>query len=150
MHYRQGIHAALQRDLAWWRSPACDAEYPFACGGRAESGAPDVDATLCRIRTQRHDNRGRDAVLTNMVLVRARKGRLSAAILIDPGDGRGPLAHWPARAVATLLQLSTLQDAIRHGRLGPLPDFVAILNPHGIYIYIYIDPYRVNLMYIDI
>ena len=116
---REAVIDVLERSLAWWRqlSPS-----PLS---------PDVDGSLCRLRARRHDNRGRDfSTLTNMVLVRAVGGRLSAAILIDPADGRGPRKHWPARALAVLFQLSVLQSEIEQGRLPQLPDLVAVLNPH--------------------
>lgn len=132
---RRTILDSLERDLEWWRHTQCgrSADHSSACSGRTDSSTlPDVDATLCRIRTRRHDNRRKDATLTltNMMLLRARHGRLSAAILIDPGDRRGPRKSWPARTLAALFQISALQDAIARGSWAPLRDFVAILNPH--------------------
>jgi hypothetical protein len=120
---RQTVLDLLEQDLGWWRHS----------GRTATCTLPDLDATLCRIRTRRHDNRGKEVsapTLSNMVLLRSRDGRLSAAILIDPGDRRGPRKSWPARALAALFQVSTLQDAIARSSLTALPDFVAILNPH--------------------
>ena len=65
-----------------------------------------------------------------MVVVRSSDGNLSAAILHDPGDPFGPTRHWPARAVAVLLQMAALQERIESGALPPLPSFVAVINPH--------------------
>lgn len=84
-----------------------------------------MDGTLCRLRTSGPRN-----VLTNMMLVRSTNGRLSAMIMIDPGDERGPNRHWPGRTLAMLQQLAAVQQRIDDGKLPPLADFTAILNPH--------------------
>ena len=111
---RNCILRNLERDFSWWRErPTCTTRLP------------DVDATLCRLRSQ-----GPRAVLTNMMLLRSVNGRLSAKILLDPGDERGPMRHWPGRPVAALQQLAAVQQRIDDGLLPPLPNFTAILNPH--------------------
>lgn len=115
---QEGVLASLRSDLEWWRLL-----------GTRSGRAPDLDATLCRIRAKR-PHRRTGGTLTNMLLLRSRGGRFGAAILLDPADISGPLKRWPARAVAALLQLSLLQMAIDTGRLPTLPDFVAVLNPH--------------------
>lgn len=70
-------------------------------------------------------------MLTNMMLLRNVGGRLAAMILLDPGDERGPMRHWPGRPIAALQQLAAVQDSIDQGRLPPLPaNFTAVLNPH--------------------
>ena len=84
---RQCVLRNLERDLDWWRSRK-------GCNARA---LPDIDATLCRIR-----HMGPRGVLTNLMLVRSSNGRLSASILLDPGDERGPMRHWPAVRASTL------------------------------------------------
>ena len=91
---RQCVLNNLDRDLSWWRSKKAK-----GCGARV----PDIDGTLCRLRMQ-----GPRSVLTNMMLVRSSNGRLSAKVLLDPGDDRGPMRHWPA---------------VRHGPLEPMPRF---------------------------
>ena len=113
---RQCVLRNLERDLAWWRT-----ERSSRCN---RPRSPDVDGTLCRVRAQ-----DRRQVLTNMMLLRSSNGRLSARILLDPGDGRGPMRHWPARPIAALQQLSALQQRIDDGTLPPLPNFTAIINP---------------------
>ena len=114
---RECVLRNLNRDLSWWRKPrVCSAE---------RARVPDVDGTLCRVRSQGPRN-----VLTNMMLLRSINGRLSAMILHDPGDERGPMRHWPGRPVAALQQLAQVQEAMDDGRLPPLPNFTAILNPH--------------------
>jgi len=107
----------LQRDLEWWRTASCP--------GRNASHKPDIEATLCRVRAQ-----NRHTVLTNMMLLQSRGGSLSALILVDPSDPRGPKRHWPGRTISVLQQLAELQQRISEGVLRPLPDFVAIVNPH--------------------
>ena len=111
----QCVRNNLERDVDWWRQNV------KKCGSRA----PDIDGTLCRLRM--HSPR---SVLTNMMLVRSSNGRLSASILLDPGDERGPLRHWPARTVAALQMLAAVQQRIDDGLLPPLPNLTAILNPH--------------------
>ena len=113
---RQCVLRNLERDLAWWRT-----ERSSRCN---RPRSPDVDGTLCRVRAQ-----DRLQVLTNMMLLRSSNGRLSARILLDPGDVRGPMRHWPARPIAALQQLSALQQRIDDGTLPPLPNFTAIINP---------------------
>ena len=114
---RQCVLNNLERDLKWWRKK----QQTCAAGS-----TPDVDATLCRVRSQ-----GPRSVLTNMMLLRNVRGRLSAMILLDPGDERGPMRHWPGRPVAAIQQLAAVQQSIDEGRLRPLPEnFTAILNPH--------------------
>ena len=116
---RRCVREALQRDLEWWRSSSCH-------GGPARSDvAPDIDATLCRLRAV-----SPRSVLTNMMLLQSHGGRMSASILLDPADDRGPMRHWPARPIAALQQLAELQRAIDARELAPLPDFIAVLNPH--------------------
>lgn len=73
---------------------------------------------------------GPRSVLTNLMMVRSSNGRLSASVLLDPGDERGPMRHWPARTVAALQQLAAVQQRIDDGLLPPLPNLTAILNPH--------------------
>lgn len=111
---RQCVLNNLERDLSWWRKRK-------GCS----SNLLDVDATLCRLRMQGPRN-----VLTNMMLVRSVHGRLFASILLDPGDERGPMRHWPARTVAALQQLAAVQQRIDAGLLPPLPNLTAIVNPH--------------------
>ena len=65
-----------------------------------------------------------------MVLLQSRGGNLSALLLVDPGDERDPRRHWPGCPIAALQQLAELQQRIREGVLPPLPEFVAIINPH--------------------
>ena len=112
---RKCVLRNLARDLAWWRSrKTCQA-----------TRVPDVDGTLCRVRMA-----GPRSVLTNMMLVRSVNGKLYAKILLDPADDRGPMRHWPGRTIAALQQLAAVQHQIDEGKLPPLPDFTAILNPH--------------------
>jgi hypothetical protein len=114
------IMDSLQRDLKWWRTESCH--------GRPEqpiSHVPDIEATLCRVRAQNPHT-----VLTNMMLLQSRGGNLSALFMVDPGDERGPRRHWPGRPIAAIQQLAELQQRVHEGALPPLPDFVAILNPH--------------------
>lgn len=112
---RQCVLHNLERDLSWWRKQKSE------CGAMR----PDIDGTLCRVRAQ-HPR----SVLTNMMLLRSVNGRLQAMILQDPGDERGPMRHWPGRPVAAIQQLAAVQQRIDDGRLPPLPNFTAILNPH--------------------
>ena len=114
------IMESLQRDLTWWRTESCHGspEPPI-------SHVPDIEATLCRVRAQ-HPH----TVLTNMMLLQSRGGNLSALFMVDPGDERGPSRHWPGRPIAAIQQLAELQQKVQEGALPPLPDFVAILNPH--------------------
>ena len=114
---RKCVLSNLDRDLTWWR----DGQKNGLCSSRLA----DVDATLCRLRAQGSKN-----VLTNMMLLRSQNGRLSAKILLDPGDERGPMRHWPGRPIAALQQLSAVQQRIDDGFLPPLPNFTAIVNPH--------------------
>lgn len=114
---RKCVLANLERDLGWWR----DGQKL----GQCKSRLADVDATLCRLRAQ-----GLKNVLTNMMLLRSENGRLSAKILLDPGDERGPMRHWPGRPIAALQQLAAVQHHIDDGTLPPLPNFTAIVNPH--------------------
>lgn len=111
------VFANLERSLEWWRSGSCE--------GGPRLSLVDIDASLCRIRAL-----GPRQVLTNMMLLQSVGGRMSAKILLDPADERGPMRHWPARPVAAIQQLAVLQDQIDSGRLPQLPDFVAVLNPH--------------------
>ena len=70
------VREGLQRDLRWWRSNSCR-------GGPARLDvAPDLDGTLCRLRGV-----SSRSVLTNMLLLQSRAGRLSATIMLDPSDG---------------------------------------------------------------
>ena len=117
---RQCVIRNLERDLKWWQEHR-GAKENQRCAARR----PDVDGTICRMRLH-----GQRAMLTNTMLLRSSNGRLSATILLDPGDERGPMRHWPARPVAALQQLTQVQGLIDAGRLAPLPDFTAILNPH--------------------
>ena len=119
---RQCVLACLERDLEWWRRSSCRRQAPRS------KRSPELDATLCRLRSQGGELKSR--VLTNMVVVRSIDGNLSAAVLHDPGDPFGPSRHWPARAVAVLLQMASLRDRIMDGALPPLPSFVAVINPH--------------------
>ena len=105
---RQCVLRNLERDLAWWRT-----ERSSRCN---RPRSPDVDGTLCRVRAQ-----DRRQVLTNMMLLRSSNGRLSARILLDPGDGRGPMRHWPARPIAALQQLSALQQRSTMARCRRCP-----------------------------
>lgn len=116
---RRCIMDSLHRDLEWWRTASC-AEQPDA-----SPGPPNIEATLCRVRAQ-----NKHTVLTNMLLLQSRGGKLSALILVDPNDPRGPKRHWPGRTISALQQLAELQQQMHDGVLPPLPDFVAILNPH--------------------
>ena len=117
---RRCIMHSLQRDLKWWRTESCHGspEPP-------DAHLPDIEATLCRVRAQNPHT-----VLTNMMLLQSRGGNLSALCLVDPGDERGPRRHWPGRTIAAIQQLAELQQRVHEGALPPLPDFVAILNPH--------------------
>lgn len=114
---RQCVLDGLKRDLEWWRTDSCR--------GRPQPAKADLDATLCRLRSV-----SSRAVLTNMLLLRSAGGRMSAAIMLDPSDERGPMRHWPARPVAAIQQLAELQRRIDSRDLPPLPDFTAVLNPH--------------------
>ena len=116
---RSAVLDSLHRDLEGWRLL-----------GANSSRFPDMESTLCRIVANRPDRGKGNPTLSNTVLLRSLNGGLSAAVLIDPADSAGPAGHWPARAVAMLLQLSVLQEAINVGTLDPLADFVALLNPH--------------------
>jgi hypothetical protein len=107
----------LALDLKWWRHESCR--------GRQQPATFDLEGTLCRLRAV-----SPRAVLTNMLLLRSLGGHLSATILLDPSDERGPMRHWPARPVAALQQLADLQQRIDARELPELPDFTAILNPH--------------------
>ena len=112
---RQCVLNNLERDLAWWKNRRnCPRNEP-----------PDIDGTLCRLRML-----GDRQVLTNFMLVRSHNGRLSAATLLDPGDDKGPMRHWPGRTVAAVQQLAAVQERIDAGLLPPLPNLTAILNPH--------------------
>ena len=115
---RECVLRNLDRDVSWWRRQKKDCDL-------ARRRIPDVDATLCRVRSQ-----GPRSVLTNMMLVRSVHGRLQAMILQDPGDERGPMRHWPGRPVAAIQQLAAVQQRIDEGVLPPLPNFTAVLNPH--------------------
>ena len=115
---RECVLRNLDRDVSWWRRQKKDCDI-------ARRRIPDVDATLCRVRSQ-----GPRSVLTNMMLVRSVHGRLQAMILQDPGDERGPMRHWPGRPVAAIQQLAAVQRRIDEGVLPPLPNFTAVLNPH--------------------
>ena len=115
---RECVLRNLDRDVSWWRRQRKDCDL-------ARRRIPDVDATLCRVRSQ-----GPRSVLTNMMLVRSVHGRLQAMILQDPGDERGPMRHWPGRPVAAIQQLAAVQQRIDEGVLPPLPNFTAVLNPH--------------------
>ena len=108
---------SLQQDIDWWRHSACPDDHNV--------DTPDVESTLCRVRAQ-----NRHTVFTNMILLRSHGGSLSALILVDPNDPRGPRRHWPGRTIGTLQQLAELQQSIRDGKLPPLPDFIALVNPH--------------------
>ena len=121
---RECVLRNLDRDVSWWRRQKKDCDL-------ARRRIPDVDATLCRVRSQ-----GPRSVLTNMMLVRSVHGRLQAMILQDPGDERGPMRHWPGRPVAAIQQLAAVQRRIDEGVLPPLPNFTAVLNPHD-------QPYQV-------
>ena len=106
----------LERDLSWWRTRK---------GCLQARQVPDIDATLCRLRMD-----APRMVLTNMMMVRSVNGRLVASILLDPGDDRGPMRHWPGRTIAALQQLAAVQNRINAGVLAPLPNFTVIVNPH--------------------
>ena len=112
---RRCVLDGLRRDLGWWRDSAC--------GGKPR--LPALEATLCRVKGY-----SVRTMLTNFVLVRSHNGKLSAAILIDPGDPGGPMRHWPGRAIAALQQLAEMRRRIEEGALAPLPNFTAIVNPH--------------------
>ena len=119
---RACILADLRARLDWWRSESC-------AGGPPSSRIPDIEATLCRLGAQ-----SRAATLTNMLLVHSQGGgSLAAAVLVDQGDKHiisTRNAHWPARTLAVLEQLSELQRQIDLGALPPLPPFTAIINPY--------------------
>ena len=121
---RRCVLDGLHRDLDWWKKGSCQ--------GREIPAKADLDGTLCRLRSV-----SSRAVLTNMLLLRSVGGQLSATIMLDSSDERGPMRHWPARPVAALQQLAELQLRIDNHELPPLNDFTAILNPHD-------SPYQVN------
>jgi len=114
---RAQVLSSMRRRVEWWRTSSC--------GDAAPPRHPDLDATLCALG-------GRSTrTLTNVLLLRSERGRLGAAILVDQrdkhiNDAKPP--GWPARSLALLQQLASLQERVDAGQLPPLPPFTALLS----------------------